>query len=81
MKKPNTMTNQLDVFWEAFQQDPREERFIPFYQKTKTLVYSLCYCLLHNEEDASDAFQATVPGNFLPGLASAPWGRASPRRG
>ena len=42
-----------------FCQEPTETTFQPLYENTKNLVYTLCYRILRNEEDAADAFQST----------------------
>ena len=44
--------------WAAFQARPCEKTFRPIYDKTEALVYTLCYRILNNEEDARDAFQS-----------------------
>ena len=45
--------------WTEFFNDPSEERFTPFYETTQSLVYTICYRVLRNQDDAYDAFQAT----------------------
>ncbi len=43
--------------WKAFFRQPSEETFQPIYDQSRALVYTLCYRVLRNEEDAKDAFQ------------------------
>ncbi len=45
--------------WEAFLRQPSEETFAPIYERTKNLVYTICFRTLRTAEDASDAFQGT----------------------
>jgi RNA polymerase sigma-70 factor (ECF subfamily) len=45
--------------WERFQQGVDERAFERLYERTSTLVYTICLRKLKNEEDALDAFQAT----------------------
>ena len=47
-----------DKLWEAFCLEQSEGAFLPLFESTKSLVYSICFRILHNEEDVSDAFQA-----------------------
>ena len=41
--------------WARFCVEPDEENFTALYESVKRLVYTLCYRILWNEEDASDA--------------------------
>ena len=47
-----------DKLWAEFFANPREETFGPIYEQSRALVWTLCYRVLHNEEDARDAFQS-----------------------
>jgi len=52
--------------WENFLRDPREERFLPVFEATKDLFYTICFRILRKPEDAEDAFQAAY-GRLLAG--------------
>jgi len=45
--------------WKRLRQDVCEENFLPIYENTRALVYTICIRILRSNEDASDAFQAT----------------------
>lgn len=53
------MSNNLKQIWEAFCASPGEETFHPLYEHTRALMYTICYRVLRNDEDARDAFQST----------------------
>ncbi len=44
---------------DAFYREPTDATFLPLYEHTKDLVYTLCRRILASEEDATDALQAT----------------------
>lgn len=44
--------------WQAFVSAPCEATFTPVYERTKGLVWTLCYRILGNPEDARDGFQS-----------------------
>ena len=44
--------------WAAFCAERTEVAFAPIYEATKGLVFTLCYRILRNEDDARDAFQS-----------------------
>jgi RNA polymerase sigma factor (sigma-70 family) len=52
------LTRELKLLTE-FRENPSDETFRPLYESTKDLVYTICYRILRNQEDAVDAFQAT----------------------
>ena len=45
--------------WEAFRREASDEAFAPIFRGSKSLVYTICFRVLRNREDALDAFQAT----------------------
>ncbi len=47
-----------DKLWTDCFADPREDTFGPVYGQSRALVWTLCYRVLHNEEDARDVFQS-----------------------
>lgn len=47
----------MKTFWASFCENPREETFLPFYERSKGIVYTLCRRVLCDEDDAQDAFQ------------------------
>jgi len=51
------MSSDDQKIWKAFLRHPAEETFAPVYERTKNLVYTICFQALRTEEDASDAFQ------------------------
>ncbi len=51
------MSSDDQEIWKAFLRHPAEETFAPVYERTKNLVYTICFQTLRTEEDASDAFQ------------------------
>ena len=53
----STTVSQAD--WRAFWQRPDASHFVPVYEGTKRLVYTLCRRYLRNDADAQDAFQNT----------------------
>jgi len=53
------MASRFAEAWELFQARPGEESFEPLYETTKALVYTICYRILRNREDAGDALQNT----------------------
>ena len=54
--------------WAAFCAERSEVAFTPIYEATKGLVFTLCYRILRNEDDARDAHVAQwlMPGNLHP---------------
>ncbi len=52
------MSDQIQRLWDVYLTNPEEKNFVPFYEGTHRFVYSLCFHLLRNEEDAVDAFQS-----------------------
>lgn len=44
--------------WADFCREPNETTFAPIYAATRALVYTICYRLLRNEDDALDALQS-----------------------
>lgn len=44
--------------WKNFCNQISEENFIPIYEKSRALVYTICYRILQKPEDVSDAFQS-----------------------
>lgn len=53
------MSYDLQKHWTSFRSAPGENTFSPFYDASKNLVYTICYRILRNQDDAHDAFQAT----------------------
>ena len=53
------MNERLLIYWNKFCNTMDEESFEIVYDQTKALVWSICVRILHNEDDTSDAFQAT----------------------
>src|SRR5688500_16086572 len=51
--------------WREFCRQQTEDSFALFHEASKALVWSVCYRVLRNEEDASDAFQSTYLRLFL----------------
>ncbi len=49
---------QIEETWRAYCIDSSEAGFTPFYEATHRLVWTICYRLTRNDEDASDALQA-----------------------
>lgn len=47
----------MKTFWATFCENPREETFVPFYERSKGIVYTICRRVLCDEDDAQDAFQ------------------------
>ena len=45
--------------WNEFRRHPNEQAFAPLYEQSRALVYTICYRILKNPDDAEDAFQAT----------------------
>ena len=45
--------------WQTFCSDPTDANFNAFYETTRALVYTLCFRVLRNEDDALDAFQSS----------------------
>ncbi len=43
--------------WKSFTREPCEERFLPIYEGTKGLVWTLCMRILGDHAEASDALQ------------------------
>jgi hypothetical protein len=43
--------------WTAFCADPSGRNFEPVYEQSKRLVWTVCWRVVRNEEDAPDAFQ------------------------
>ena len=52
------MCVESDVLWEDFCTSSNESLFVQLYERTKSLVYAICWRILRNEEDARDAFQS-----------------------
>ena len=48
-----------DKIWEDFLGESSEETFTPVYERTRNLVYTICYRVLGSEEEASDGLQGT----------------------
>lgn len=48
-----------DKLWTRFLDKPGEESFQPIYDGTKNLVYTVCWRLLGDREEAADALQGT----------------------
>ncbi|MCC5874733.1 MAG: sigma-70 family RNA polymerase sigma factor [Candidatus Sumerlaeia bacterium] len=48
-----------DKLWERFLDQPDEAAFGPIYEGTRNLVYTVCWRLLGNPEEAADALQGT----------------------
>lgn len=44
--------------WIEFQTNPCEATFVPLHEATRRLVYTICFRILRNEDDALDASQA-----------------------
>jgi RNA polymerase sigma-70 factor (ECF subfamily) len=53
------MASRFTEAWGQFQAHPGEESFEPLYETSKALVYTICYRILRNREDAGDALQNT----------------------
>jgi len=53
------MPNDDLSMWIAYCENPSEHAFQPVFQRTKSLVYTVCMRILGNGEDCRDAFQAT----------------------
>ena len=51
------MASRFTEAWEQFQAHPGEASFEPLYETSKALVYTICYRILRNREDAADALQ------------------------
>jgi hypothetical protein len=64
----------LEQAWNAYRRSPGEAAFEPFYERSKTLVYTICRRILGDPDDAADAFQGTY-GRLLV-LAREPEGAA-----
>ena len=45
--------------WDDFCKNPEEENFQPLFEATKGLVYTICFRILRDRDDAQDAFQST----------------------
>lgn len=52
------MDNRLAAHWRRFRSDATEEHFLPVYEATHRLVWTICLRVLVDETDARDAFQA-----------------------
>ncbi len=53
------MSTELENSWESFLKQPSEKTFSRLYQEVLPLVYTICYRLTKNSDDADDACQST----------------------
>src|SRR5688572_16165521 len=58
------MPHELREPWSAFLANPDQGNFQLVFDSTRALVWTLCYRVLLNEEDARDAFQAAYARLF-----------------
>ena len=59
------MPDQLAALWKFFCAAPSEPHFELFFRETSGVVYTLCRRILHNAEDAEEAFQGAYARMFV----------------